>query len=94
MDTTPPDFTGTADSITVSLSGDYLVATWTASAFSDSEELFSLDYQFAIGKLFYQIQLVSNNQNSIICKQFSARDAVNGMRYKKTIVSVIRLKNP
>ena len=48
MDTTPPEFSG---SITVSLSGDFLVTNWGAGAFSDSEELFQLDYQFAIGKL-------------------------------------------
>ena len=49
MDTTAPDFAG---SITVTLSGDYLVTSWTSGAFSDSEELFELDYQFAIGKSF------------------------------------------
>ena len=48
MDTTPPEFSGT---ITVSLSGDFLITNWGAAAFSDSEELFQLDYQFAIGKL-------------------------------------------
>jgi hypothetical protein len=40
MDTTPPEFSGT---ITVSLSGDFLITNWGAGAFSDSEELFQLD---------------------------------------------------
>ena len=47
IDTTPPFFTG---DITVSLSGEYLVSNWAAGDVSDSEELFQLDYQFAIGK--------------------------------------------
>ena len=46
MDTTPPEFTG---SITVSLSGDYLVASWPSNAVSDSEELFDMNYEFAVG---------------------------------------------
>ena len=46
MDTTPPEFTG---SITVSLSGDYLVASWSSNAVSDSEELFDINYEFAVG---------------------------------------------
>jgi hypothetical protein len=46
MDTTPPEFTG---SITVSLSGDYLVASWPSNAVSDSEELFDINYEFAVG---------------------------------------------
>ena len=47
IDTTSPFFTG---DITVSLSGEYLVSNWAAGDVSDSEELFQLDYQFAIGK--------------------------------------------
>ncbi|CAC5414424.1 unnamed protein product [Mytilus coruscus] len=46
MDTTPPDFSGT---ITLSLSDQYLVAEWTSGAFSDSEEPFDINYEFAIG---------------------------------------------
>ena len=46
MDTTPPEFTG---SITVSLFGDYLVASWPSNAVSDSEELFDINYEFAVG---------------------------------------------
>ena len=46
MDTTPPDFTGT---ISLSLSGDFLIASWTSNGFSDNEELFDLEYHFAIG---------------------------------------------
>jgi len=51
MDTTPPDFTG---AISLSLSGDFLVASWSANGFSDNEELFDLEYQFAIGMHIYK----------------------------------------
>ncbi|XP_076113973.1 uncharacterized protein LOC143082259 [Mytilus galloprovincialis] len=66
MDTTPPDFTG---SITVSLSGEYLVASWAANAFSDSEELFDMDYQFAIGQTPYgtEIQNFKPVEGSTTC---------------------------
>ncbi|XP_071123173.1 uncharacterized protein [Mytilus edulis] len=46
VDTTPPDFTG---SISLTLSGDYLLATWASDAFVDSEEFYDLDYEFSIG---------------------------------------------
>ncbi|XP_052067298.1 uncharacterized protein LOC127706680 [Mytilus californianus] len=66
MDTTPPDFTG---SISVSLSGEYLVASWTSNAFSDSEELFDMDYQFALGHTPYgtEIQSFKPVQGSTTC---------------------------
>ena len=51
MDTTPPEFTG---SITVSLSGDYLVASWPSNAVSDSEELFDMNYEFAVGMFAFR----------------------------------------
>ncbi|CAG2222618.1 unnamed protein product [Mytilus edulis] len=66
MDTTSPDFTG---SITVSLSGEYLVASWALNAFSDSEELFDMDYQFAIGQTPYgtEIQNFKPVEGSTTC---------------------------
>ncbi|XP_063399976.1 uncharacterized protein LOC134684607 [Mytilus trossulus] len=54
MDTTPPDFTGT---ITLSLSGQYLVAEWASGAFSDSEEPFDINYEFAIGSIALGTQI-------------------------------------
>ncbi|CAG2247188.1 unnamed protein product [Mytilus edulis] len=53
MDTTPPQIVGGSGIFTVQLLGDYLVTTWPGAAVSDSEELFTLDYQFAIGHNSY-----------------------------------------
>ena len=51
MDTTPPEFTG---SITVSLFADYLVASWPSNAVLDSEELFDMNYEFAVGMFAFR----------------------------------------
>ncbi|CAC5370733.1 unnamed protein product [Mytilus coruscus] len=53
MDTTPPEIAGGSGIFTVQMSGEYLVTTWPGAAVSDSEELFTLDYQFAIGHSAY-----------------------------------------
>ncbi|CAC5386466.1 unnamed protein product [Mytilus coruscus] len=53
MDTTPPEIVGGSSIFAVQLSGDYLVTTWPGAAVSDSEELFTLDYQFAVGHSAY-----------------------------------------
>ena len=47
IDTTPPDFMGT---ISTSLSGHFLIASWPENAFTDSEEFYSLTYEYSIGK--------------------------------------------
>ncbi|KAL3841826.1 hypothetical protein ACJMK2_019925 [Sinanodonta woodiana] len=47
VDTTPPEFSG---SIATHLSGNYLVATWPAGAFIDSEDIFSMKFEFAVGE--------------------------------------------
>lgn len=47
IDTTPPDFTGT---ISTTLSGNFLIASWPENAFTDSEEFYSLTYEYSIGK--------------------------------------------
>ncbi|OPL33283.1 hypothetical protein AM593_05274, partial [Mytilus galloprovincialis] len=46
QDTTSPQFVGTV--IGVSLSGNYLVANWSAASFEDSDNPFALDYEYAI----------------------------------------------
>ncbi|XP_071123148.1 uncharacterized protein [Mytilus edulis] len=56
IDTTSPDFSG---SISVSLSGNILIAVWNLNGFSDSEELFEMDYQFAIGSRAYGTDIQS-----------------------------------
>ncbi|CAG2242937.1 unnamed protein product [Mytilus edulis] len=53
MDTTPPEIVGGSGIFTVQMSGEYLVTSWPGAAVSDSEELFTLDYQFAIGHSAY-----------------------------------------
>ncbi|CAC5386461.1 unnamed protein product [Mytilus coruscus] len=53
MDTTPPEIVGGASIFTIQLSGEYLVTSWPGAAVSDSEELFTLDYQFAVGHSSY-----------------------------------------
>ncbi|CAG2233138.1 unnamed protein product [Mytilus edulis] len=53
MDTTPPEIVGGSSIFTVELSGEYLVTTWPGAAVSDSEELFTLDYQYAVGHSAY-----------------------------------------
>lgn len=57
MDTTPPQIVGGSGIFTVQLLGDYLVTTWPGAAVSDSEELFTLDYQFAIGKSSFSLNI-------------------------------------
>ncbi|KAL3841827.1 hypothetical protein ACJMK2_019926 [Sinanodonta woodiana] len=47
VDTTAPEFSGTID---VHLSGNHLVATWPAAAFLDSEDIFSLKFECAVGE--------------------------------------------
>jgi len=47
MDTTAPDHTG---QISVSLSGDNLIASWSSGDFLDLEDYYNLTYYFAIGK--------------------------------------------
>lgn len=49
MDTTPPQFTGP---ISVTHTNGFLIATWAADAFTDGQEPYKLDLQFAIGILY------------------------------------------
>lgn len=50
MDTTPPDFSG---SISVTHSNGTIIARWNSGAFTDPQEPFQLQLEFAIGKLDY-----------------------------------------
>ncbi|XP_076086955.1 uncharacterized protein LOC143057529 [Mytilus galloprovincialis] len=47
LDTTPPQFVGTY--IDLYLSGNNLLANWSAASFIDSDNPFSLDYEYALG---------------------------------------------
>ncbi|XP_033751510.1 LOW QUALITY PROTEIN: uncharacterized protein LOC117335547 [Pecten maximus] len=46
LDTTSPTFSG---AVSINLVNDYLIATWSPSAFMDTEEYYELFYTFAIG---------------------------------------------
>jgi hypothetical protein len=51
MDTTPPEFAGP---ISVTHANGFLIATWASGAFSDAQEPYQLDLQFAIGNHFHK----------------------------------------
>lgn len=50
MDTTPPDFSG---SISVTHSNGTIIARWNSGAFSDPQEPYQLQLEFAIGEFYY-----------------------------------------
>ncbi|KAK3581570.1 hypothetical protein CHS0354_031918 [Potamilus streckersoni] len=57
VDTTAPDFSGSID---IHLSGNYLVATWPARAFIDSEDmLFPLKFEFAVGEISHPTSVMN-----------------------------------
>ncbi|KAK3581576.1 hypothetical protein CHS0354_031922 [Potamilus streckersoni] len=47
VDTTAPEFSGSID---VHLSGNHLIAIWPAVAFMDSEDIFALNFECAVGE--------------------------------------------
>ncbi|XP_021356985.1 uncharacterized protein LOC110452658 [Mizuhopecten yessoensis] len=54
LDTTAPTFSG---AVALTLVSEYLVASWTSSAFQDTEEYYELFYTFAIGHSEYAVDV-------------------------------------
>lgn len=55
MDTTPPDFSG---SISVTHSNGTIIARWNSGAFSDPQEPYQLQLEFAIGEFYYLLSII------------------------------------